>query len=314
MSALGSARRRDRSPTDRPTPPTIADKEHPMELTGAQALIKSLEMQHVEVIFGLPGGAILPVYDPILDSSIRHILVRHEQGAGHMAEGYAQVTGRPGVAMVTSRSRRHQHRHPARRRLHGLDPAGRDHRARWPPRRSAPTPSRSATSPASPWASPSTTGSSPTPTTSPGWSPRRSTSPPPAAPVPCSSTSRRTSPSRPWSGTGRRPTTSTCPGYRPVTEGDPALVREAAELLLAAERPVIYAGGGILKARAADALRELAERTGIPVVTTLMARGASPTPTRCASACRACTATTPRSPPCSGRTCSSPSAAASTTG
>ena len=73
-----------------------------MQLTGAQALIKSLEMQHVEVIFGLPGGAILPVYDPILDSSIRHILVRHEQGAGHMAEGYAQVTGRPGVAMVTS--------------------------------------------------------------------------------------------------------------------------------------------------------------------------------------------------------------------
>ena len=67
-----------------------------MELTGAQALIKSLEMQHVEVMFGLPGGAILPVYDPILDSSIRHILVRHEQGAGHMAQGYAQVTGRPG--------------------------------------------------------------------------------------------------------------------------------------------------------------------------------------------------------------------------
>jgi acetolactate synthase-1/2/3 large subunit len=73
-----------------------------MELTGAQALIKSLEMQQVEVMFGLPGGAILPVYDPIIDSSIRHILVRHEQGAGHMAEGYAQVTGRPGVAMVTS--------------------------------------------------------------------------------------------------------------------------------------------------------------------------------------------------------------------
>ena len=73
-----------------------------MRLTGAQALIKSLEHQGVEVVFGLPGGAILPVYDPILDSSIRHILVRHEQGAGHMAEGYAQVTGRPGVAIVTS--------------------------------------------------------------------------------------------------------------------------------------------------------------------------------------------------------------------
>ena len=73
-----------------------------MKLTGAQALIKSLEMEGVEVIFGLPGGAILPAYDPIIDSPIRHILVRHEQGAGHMAEGYAHVTGRPGVAMVTS--------------------------------------------------------------------------------------------------------------------------------------------------------------------------------------------------------------------
>ena len=73
-----------------------------MKLTGAQALIKSLEMEEVEVMFGLPGGAILPVYDPLIDSSIRHILVRHEQGAGHMASGYAHATGRPGVAMVTS--------------------------------------------------------------------------------------------------------------------------------------------------------------------------------------------------------------------
>ena len=73
-----------------------------MKLTGAQALIKSLEMESVEVMFGLPGGAILPAYDPIIDSPIRHILVRHEQGAGHMAEGYAHVTGRPGVALVTA--------------------------------------------------------------------------------------------------------------------------------------------------------------------------------------------------------------------
>src|SRR3954470_24102309 len=78
------------------------DKGAEMKITGAQALIKSLEMEGVEVMFGLPGGCILPAYDPIIDSSIRHILVRHEQGAGHMAEGYAHVTGRPGVAMVTS--------------------------------------------------------------------------------------------------------------------------------------------------------------------------------------------------------------------
>src|SRR6187455_310765 len=72
------------------------------KLTGGRALIRSLELEGVEVMFGLPGGAILPVYDPIIDSPIRHILVRHEQGAGHMAEGYAHATGRPGVAMVTS--------------------------------------------------------------------------------------------------------------------------------------------------------------------------------------------------------------------
>ena len=73
-----------------------------MKITGAEALNKALEMESVDVIFGYPGGCILPAYDPLLKSSIRHILVRHEQGAGHMAEGYAHVTGRPGVAMVTS--------------------------------------------------------------------------------------------------------------------------------------------------------------------------------------------------------------------
>ena len=71
-------------------------------IDGGRALIRALEKEGVEVMFGLPGGAILPVYDPIIDSNIRHILVRHEQGAGHMAEGYAQATGKPGVAMVTS--------------------------------------------------------------------------------------------------------------------------------------------------------------------------------------------------------------------
>src|SRR5947209_169585 len=73
-----------------------------MQMNGGEALINALELEGVEVICALPGGCILPVYDPILDSPIRHILVRHEQGAGHMAEGYAHVTGRPGVAMVTS--------------------------------------------------------------------------------------------------------------------------------------------------------------------------------------------------------------------
>ena len=69
---------------------------------GGEALVRALECEGVDVMFGLPGGAILPVYDPIIESSIRHVLVRHEQGAGHMAEGYAHATGKPGVCMVTS--------------------------------------------------------------------------------------------------------------------------------------------------------------------------------------------------------------------
>ena len=85
-----------------PRPSDLAVRPGPAarQVTGAQALILALEELGTEVVFGLPGGAILPAYDPLLDSSMRHILVRHEQGAGHMAEGYAHVTGQPGVAMV----------------------------------------------------------------------------------------------------------------------------------------------------------------------------------------------------------------------
>src|SRR3712207_4138409 len=71
-------------------------------ITGAQSLVRSLEAVGVEVVFGIPGGAILPAYDPLFDSRVRHVLVRHEQGAGHAAQGYAQATGRVGVCMATS--------------------------------------------------------------------------------------------------------------------------------------------------------------------------------------------------------------------
>jgi acetolactate synthase-1/2/3 large subunit len=246
-----------------------------MELTGAQALIKSLEMQHVEVMFGLPGGAILPVYDPILDSSIRHILVRHEQGAGHMAQGYAQVTGRPGVAIVTS----------------------------GPGATNAVTPLADAYMDSTPLV----VVSGQVATTSIGTDAFQESDitgitmgitkhnwlitdaddiPRIVAEAFHVATTGRPGPvlidipkdiaqaTMEWYWPS--PGDLDLPGYRPVTEGDPALILEAAELLLAAERPVIYAGGGILKARAADALRELAERTGIPVVTTLMARGSFP--------------------------------------
>ncbi len=247
-----------------------------MRLTGAQALIKSLEMQGVEVMFGLPGGAILPVYDPIIDSSIRHILVRHEQGAGHMAEGYAMVTGRPGVAMVTS----------------------------GPGATNVVTPLSNAYMDSTPLVVVSgqvATQSIGTDAfqecditgvtngiTKHNWLIKDVDEiPRVVAAAFYVATTGRPGPvlidlpkdianaSMEWYW----PTSVDdldLPGYHPVTAGDPERVRDAAELVLAAERPVIYAGGGILKARAAGELRELAERTGIPVVTTLMARGAFP--------------------------------------
>ena len=247
-----------------------------MQLTGAQALIKSLEKQHVEVIFGLPGGAILPVYDPILDSSIRHVLVRHEQGAGHMAEGYAHVTGRPGVAMVTS----------------------------GPGATNIVTPLADAMMDSIPIVV--ITGQVPTTAigtdafqecpitgvtmdiTKHNWLvtdaqdlPRvvaeafhvATTGRP--GPVLVDVPKDVSNAMMDWYWPASIDELD-LPGYKPRTEGDPALIRQAAELILAARRPVIYAGGGILKARAAGVLRELAERTGIPVVTTLMARGAFP--------------------------------------
>jgi acetolactate synthase-1/2/3 large subunit len=247
-----------------------------MQMTGAQALIKSLEMEGVEVMFGLPGGAILPVYDPILDSSIRHVLVRHEQGAGHMAEGYAMATGRPGVAMVTS----------------------------GPGATNVVTPLSNAYMDSTPLVVVSgqvATGSIGTDAfqecditgvtmgiTKHNWLVKD------AAEIP-----RVVAAAFHVATTGRPGPVLVdvpkdvanapmewywpeslddldLPGYRPVTEGDPAQIRRAAELMLAAERPVLYVGGGVLKARATEALRALAERTSMPVVTTLMARGAFP--------------------------------------
>jgi acetolactate synthase-1/2/3 large subunit len=244
-----------------------------MELTGAQALVKSLEMQEVEVIFGLPGGAILPVYDPIIDSPIRHILVRHEQGAGHMAEGYAQATGRPGVAMVTSGP-------GATNVVTALADAYMDS-----------IPLVCVTGQVSTKAigtdafqESDTTGIT-LGVTKHNWLVTA------AADIPqvvreafhIATTGR---PGPVLIDFPKDVATSTMqwhwpegvdlPGYHPASYPDQAAVTRAAELVLEAERPVIYAGGGILKADASDALREFADLTGIPVVTTLMARGSIP--------------------------------------
>ena len=249
-----------------------------MELNGGQALIKSLEEEGVEVIFGLPGGAILPVYDPIIDSPIRHILVRHEQGAGHMAEGYAHATGQPGVAMVTSGP-------GATNIVTPLCDAYMD---------SVPMVCITGQVPLASIGSDAfqecdTTGITMSVTkhnflvTRAEDIPRTireafhiaTTGRP--GPVLVDIPKNIVDPNNPDSALDWYwPDTVDLPGYKPTTRGHPKMVKQAAELIVRAERPVIYAGGGILKARAAEALRALAELTGIPVVTTLMARGAFP--------------------------------------
>ena len=246
-------------------------------MTGAQALIKALEMEQVDVMFGLPGGCILPAYDPLLESSIRHVLVRHEQGAGHMAEGYAHVTGRPGVAMVTSG--------PAATNLVtplmdaymdsipmvgitgqvstpaigtdafqecdtvGITRSCTKHNELVMTAEEVPLAIRQAFHIA-------TTGR-------PG---------PTLVDVPKDVLQNEMT----WYWPSDDEVAASLPGYRPTTKGHPRMIKEAARLILQSERPVLYVGGGMLKARAAEALRELVDLTGIHVVTTLMARGVLP--------------------------------------
>jgi acetolactate synthase-1/2/3 large subunit len=246
-------------------------------LTGAEALIRSLEMENVEIMFGLPGGCILPAYDPLLKSSIRHILVRHEQGAGHMAQGYAHVTGRPGVAMVTS----------------------------GPAATNMVTPLCDAFMDSIPMVC--ITGQ--VPTTAIGTDAfqecdtvgiTRSVTKhnelimhPDDIPMVVRQAFHIATTGRPgpvlidvpkdvlqntmtWSWPTDEEVIASLPGYKPTTKGHPKMIKEAAKLILAAEKPLLYIGGGVLKARAADVVRELAELLQIPVVTTLMARGAFP--------------------------------------
>ncbi len=244
-----------------------------MQLTGAQALIKSLEMEGTEVMFGLPGGAILPVYDPLIDSSIRHVLVRHEQGAGHMAEGYAHATGRPGVAMVTSGP-------AATNIVTPLCDAYMD---------SIPIVVITGQVPyavigTDAFQECDTVGIT-MPVTKHNWLitdandvPRvireafhvATTGRP--GPVLVDMPKDVSNQMMNWYW----PDGVDLPGYKPTTKGHPKQIKDAARLMGTAERPVIYAGGGILKARAAEALRQLVELTGFPVVTTLMARGSFP--------------------------------------
>ncbi len=249
-----------------------------MQMDGGRALIRALEEEGVEVMFGLPGGAILPVYDPIIDSSIRHVLVRHEQGAGHMAEGYAQATGRPGVAMVTSGP-------AATNIVTPLCDAYLDSTPLVVVTGQVPLPAIGTDA----FQECDTTGITMSVTkhnfliTEAQDIPRTvkeafhiaTTGRP--GPVLIDIPKDIVDPKSPrsameWTGDVEMD----LPGYHPRTGVDQSAIEAAAGLIRTAERPILYVGGGVLKARAAEVLRELVELSGIHVVTTLMARGAFP--------------------------------------
>lgn len=252
--------------------------EQPIRLNGAQALIKSLEMEGVEVIFGYPGGAILPVYDPIIDSSIRHVLVRHEQGAGHMAEGYAHATGKPGVCMVTSG--------PAATNV--VTPLA-DAYLDSVPMVCITGQVAMAAIGTDAFQECDTTGITRSITKHNILVTKAEEIPQAVKDAFHIATTGRPGPvliDVPKNIVDANnpdayfdfvyPTEVNLPGYSPGVTPDSDAIDKAVELMTKAKRPVLYVGGGVLKARGAEALLQLAEMGNLPVVTTLMARGAFP--------------------------------------
>ena len=243
------------------------------QMTGAQSLIRSLEAAGTTDIFGIPGGAILPAYDPLMDSSIRHILVRHEQGAGHAAQGYAAATGRVGVCMATSG--------PGATNL--VTPLADAHMDSVPMVAITGQVGASAIG-TDAFQEADIRGITMPITkhnflvTDPADIPRTvaeafyiaSTGRPGPVLVDVAKSALQAMTTYAW------PTELNLPGYRPVTRPHSKQIREAARLILESRRPVLYVGGGTIRARASKELRVLAELTGMPVVTTLMARGAFP--------------------------------------
>ncbi|MGW3091442.1 acetolactate synthase large subunit [Streptomyces sp. NPDC001108] len=243
-------------------------------VTGAQSLIRSLEEAGVDTVFGIPGGAILPAYDPMMDSTrLRHVLVRHEQGAGHAATGYAQATGKVGVCMATSG--------PGATNL--VTPIADAYMDSVP--LVAITGQVSSKSIGTDAFQEADIVGITMPVTKHNFLVTHADD----IPRTVAEAFRIASTGRPGpvliditkdalqaSTTFRWPTATELPGYRPVTKPHAGQIREAARLIADASRPVLYVGGGVLKARATVELRALAELTGAPVVTTLMALGAFP--------------------------------------
>jgi len=249
-----------------------------VQLTGAQALVRSLEQQGVEVVFGLPGGAILPAYDPLRSSSLRHVLVRHEQGAGHAAEGYAWATGRPGVCMATSGP-------GATNLVTALADAYMD---------SVPIVAITGQVPSALIGTDAFQEADITGITLPVTKHNELVTTAERIPAAIAEAFHIASTGRPgpvlvdvpkdimqsamtW-GPGTWPPTMELPGYRLPAAPDVAAIRAAAALLRQARRPVLYVGGGVIKSGAHAELLALAELAQAPVTTTLMARGAFPDP------------------------------------
>jgi acetolactate synthase-1/2/3 large subunit len=243
------------------------------EMTGAQSLIASLERVGCEVVFGIPGGTILPAYDPLLDSPIRHILMRHEQGAGHAAEGYAHVTRKVGVCFATSGP-------GATNLVTPLTDAFMD---------SIPMVAITGQVPRAVIGNDAFQEADITGITMPVTKHSYKVMDPEEIPTAIAEAFHIASTGRPgpvvvdlpkdvlMSPTGFDfPETINLPGYRPTTRPNRKQISAAAELVRDARRPVLYVGGGVLKAGAAEELLVLAEAMGAPVVTTLMARGAFP--------------------------------------
>ncbi|MCG8655819.1 acetolactate synthase large subunit [Yimella sp. NH-Cas1] len=244
------------------------------DVTGAQALVLALEAVGVDTVFGIPGGAILPAYDPLLDSvKVRHILVRHEQGAGHAAQGYASATGRVGVCMATSGPGATNLVTPIADAYMDSVPmvaiTGQVNSAVIGTDAFQEADIRGITMPISKHNYLVTDADEIPRAIAEAFHVASSGRPGPVlVDITKDALTAKT--------TFRWPPAVDLPGYRPVTKPHHKQIRAAIELIRAAKRPVFYVGGGVIRGGAAKELRELVELTGIPLVTTLMARGAVP--------------------------------------
>lgn len=249
------------------------DRADQTTVTGAQALVRSLESLGVEVAFGIPGGAILPAYDPLFDSTIRHILVRHEQGAAHAAEGYAVVTGRVGVCIATSGP-------GATNLVTGLADAYMDsvpivaitgqvnsHAIGTDAFQEADI--RGITFPITKHNFLVTNADDIAQALAEAFEIAATGRPGPVL-VDISKDALAATTTFRW------PPTIALPGYRPTVRPHTRQVAQAARMIAASERPVLVIGGGVARAGGSKALAALVEATGIPVVTTLTARGTFP--------------------------------------